>query len=128
MVMVMKKKIITIILIFLAIAIVALFFIPWYDNYYYLPGVNSDGEEVITRFDEWQSPFYALVIKGVNLIFFGVLFFIVLLIPLISITYGVGHLVKDFDHYMYVQILTFIISIIPFIIIVFIMILFSPKY
>ena len=129
MVMVMKKKIITIIIIFLAIVIVALFFIPWYDNYYYLPGVNSEtGEEVITRFDEWQSPFYALVIKGGNSIFFGVLFFIVLLIPLISITYGVGHLVKDFDRYMYVQILTFIISIIAFITIVFIMILFSPKY
>ena len=76
--MVMKKKIITIIIIFLAIAIVALFFIPWYDNYYYLPGVNSEtGEEVITRFDEWESPFYALVIKGGNSIFFGVLFFIV---------------------------------------------------
>lgn len=127
--MVMKKKIITIIIIFLAIVIVALFFIPWYDNYYYLPGVNSEtGEEVITRFDEWKSPFYALVIKGGNSIFFGVLFFIVLLIPLISITYGVGHLVKDFDRYMYVQILTFIISIIAFITIVFIMILFSPKY
>jgi hypothetical protein len=70
MVMVMKKKIITIIIIFLAIAIVALFFIPWYDNYYYLPGVNLEtGEEVITRFDEWQSPFYALVIKGGNSIF-----------------------------------------------------------
>ena len=67
MVIVMKKKIITIIIIFLEIAIVALFFIPWYDNYYYLPGVNSEtGEEVITRFDEWQSPFYALVIKGGN--------------------------------------------------------------
>ena len=105
----MRKYLKNIICLILSTIILSLFFIPWYYYSYTLSGYTSNNEQITTKFHEWWSPFYRFVLYPEMNVFLILMFFLLLVFPIISIVMGILAL-KDEEKTRY-QVISLLISI-----------------
>ena len=124
MVLIMRKKVLLYLLLLFSAFLIAMYFIPWYKYMYSLPGIDENGEEVITSFVEWWSPFYEFVFQIHNI--WGILFFVIFIFcPIVSFILGICSIKNE--RYKKGYYILLILSITIFFFMMFIMIIFSPK-
>lgn len=92
----------------------ALFFIPFIQGGYYLPGQNEHGESITVYVDKWYSLFN--ILNNESRIYLGIMLFFGLASNLVALVLGAISIIKDNNQLMRISFTSFIVAIALFII------------
>lgn len=92
----------------------ALFFIPFIQGGYYLPGQNEYGESITVYVDKWYSIFN--ILNNESRIYLGIMLFFGLASNLVALVIGAISIIKDNNQLMRISFTSFIVAIALFIV------------